>query len=402
MANTTRKKIRPQAYGTFALAALVLVAVIFIFTTRSKSSAAFAAGRDYLKTQEEQNAQDIQNRLMEIDKAIDPEVIQNTDTVFSAYANSVIMGDSRAKGFMEYGYLPESKVLAEIGDSISAISRYTDQLAEQKPSYIFFTYGLNNMNPSLENGYDQSVIDEYERLIQQASEASPYSSIVVCAMLPVNEAAKASHPEYAGIEKFNEDMKKVAEKNGWIYADDSSLKLDEDQSWFEPDGEHFITSFYPLWAQNMMQEAYQATSVNKNAGSSSVNQSAKDDSSKDDSETKDPAKDDPQQADQNAASGSQSSDHSSGFAADSPASSADSARSNTQPSASEPVRNTDQPAENPQTDLQEDLSSGTLDASEEGLLDPEILNTGEPLDQVILDEDLAGADLITESGNPYE
>lgn len=88
---------------------------------------------------------------------------------------AVILGDSRANVFVEFGILDESKVLAEIGISLQGAGPYVKKAIQLNPEHVFLSYGLNNIDMNGEN--TTLFVEEYKKIIHTLKEGLPDSKI---------------------------------------------------------------------------------------------------------------------------------------------------------------------------------------------------------------------------------
>lgn len=230
-----------------------------------QSQAGLQQGRQYLKTQAEKNLDDITARLDAREQEEEQqrrdeeaeEITSSAVSIWPLFKDSVIIGDSRAAGFREYGSLPESQVLAVIGTNITAIPDLQDQIAKIQPKVIYVSYGINDVENSIgaangPNGFGEL----FEKNLKLLLEKSPHSRIVVNSIMETTPEVAASGPQWAQLPDYNRQIQEMCERNGWTYVDNSSLSQGGNAPIYEPDGIHFLASFYETWARNMLKASY--------------------------------------------------------------------------------------------------------------------------------------------------
>lgn len=165
-------------------------------------------------------------------------------SIFSLMNNAVVIGDSRAVGFSGYGYMPQDRVFAKIGASISSVSSYAADIARRQPEWIILAFGMNDLLISYPQGYQQAVQDQAAAL--QA--ASPSSKIIISSIIPASPSS--GRTELIDPSNYNAQLAAACQENGWYFIDCSPIVSPDI---YEPDGVHFIPSFYPVWAAWLMQ-----------------------------------------------------------------------------------------------------------------------------------------------------
>lgn len=236
---------------TGLIAAVIIGCGVFFFT---RSDSATASGIAYLNSQDAVN---IDNLISETATKRRSRMLQAVEegksTIFSLYNNSLIFGDSRVYGFGSYGFVPEKQVLAEAGATIQNITDYIDVVQSTQPEKIYFSYGVNDMGLNIgedrgENGYAAV----FEEQIDQLLAVSPNSQIIINSIIPATPARIEESPRWGKTDEFNQQIKALCEKRGWTYVDNSALADGGNADIYQPDGVHFQTNFYPIWAQNMI------------------------------------------------------------------------------------------------------------------------------------------------------
>lgn len=209
-------------------------------------------GIEYLKEAEKGDVASIEHKiemLDEKDRAL-TEAEAGGKNYKAVFSNSVIMGDSISLGFTAYDHLTTSSVVAKSGVAISDISEQMEIVKEMQPKVIFLSYGSNDVEKYGENV--SAFIKDYKKVIKTLSEDLPNAKIFVNSIFPVRKDAVERQPLYAYIEEYNVRLQKMCDEMQIAFLDNTSLARTE---YFEQDGVHFISSFYPVWLEHMQTEA---------------------------------------------------------------------------------------------------------------------------------------------------
>lgn len=217
----------------------------------------YQEGIAYLDAQQQKDVSALETslnarRMQQLAQAVE----EGRISVFSLFSNSIILGDSRALGFSEYGFLPESQVRAVLGYTIENASEFTDVVQSMQPDVIYLSYGVNdtakNVGGNLgENGYAQV----FEQQVDSLLAVSPNSKIVINSIIPVSEIGQEETVGWENIDAFNAQLADLAARRGWIFVDNNVLAANGTADIYEPDGIHFHKDFYPLWAEYMTSAA---------------------------------------------------------------------------------------------------------------------------------------------------
>ncbi len=273
-----QKREYPSEYGKkgfgfgriqliITIAAVILV-VLFIAVAAGKENtdaedADVSRGTAYLQELEAQSTDSVENDIQQKKIAEQSqqgqqkldELLSGDVDVWSMFSDYVILGDSRAEGFYVYQYLPESRVLAEKGDSYLAIDDHLTEIQNLSPLHIYVTYGMNDISNGLvssTDGFWQLVTEQTAKL----RDAAPNATIYICSILPVTDAAIAETPTLGDAGTYNTVLEQVCSEQGYRYVDNSEVVANHSDL-YEPDGIHFNAAFYEYWAANMLTAQYQ-------------------------------------------------------------------------------------------------------------------------------------------------
>ncbi len=181
----------------------------------------------------------------------------NDDTadVWSLFEDFTIVGDSRVMGFSFYGYLPDDRIMADMGWQITNVPALLPYLEVQHPSDIYFEFGINDLY-----FYDtaEEYAETYADVLSQVKETLPDASLYVNSILLVNDHALSVRPYYAPLPEFNEALRAMCEEKGYVYIDNDDL-CNANWDIYEPDGIHVQAWFYDDWAKNLIMAMYDNT-----------------------------------------------------------------------------------------------------------------------------------------------
>lgn len=227
-----------------ALCVVTVCALLFIAGVFTPSHhAATATSTDTSTTQAEQNDVDTTLHLSEVPEG---------DELWAAFDDSVIMGDSRAYGFLSNGYLDSDHVIADAGMRINTITYHEqdEALAAANPNAIYLCFGLNDISIGI-----WPTFDDYEPVLDEAitdlHALCPNATIYVNSILPVYDPAYEVSSAWRNIPQWNERLKSYCDENGLVFIDNTALCEEHRDLWVD-DGIHLRSEFYPYWAHDMI------------------------------------------------------------------------------------------------------------------------------------------------------
>ncbi len=182
---------------------------------------------------------------------------------------TTFIGDSRTNGLLTYQLLPPEQVFAIDGstqktirnDPFIQLGPDSDQLTveqaveQRQPHRLVIAFGVNAIPLMTEEEFMQ----EYDLLIDQLTDVSPNSRIVIQAILPVSgwKYQEMSYLTNENIDHYNRLLKEYSEENGYIFFDISSEFKDEEgnlaREFDAGDGLHFNQNFYQHYIQLLIQ-----------------------------------------------------------------------------------------------------------------------------------------------------
>lgn len=176
------------------------------------------------------------------------------DGVWDQFDKYVFLGDSRVVGFNVFGFLPAERVLAEQGDTILAISDRMDAMKELEPSYIFISYGINDIGI----GFWQTAgdyADAFSEEIDDLRKEFPDAQIYVNSIIPATDEAVEGVSIWGKIPEYSDALKKMCAEKGIPFIDNTKL-IEEHKELYAGDGVHLLAEFYPYWAENQLLGIY--------------------------------------------------------------------------------------------------------------------------------------------------
>ena len=254
--NIKNRNKNNKRYLIYAGVVVAIVIVVLLITEgvslMTKSRVTTKEGIEYLTKAENGDVTSIEHKISMLDEkdraSLEGEAYTvNYKVVFS---NCVIMGNSIAKGFNLYDYLGNSNVVAKTGVSVKDLEDEIAIVKDLKPGVIFLSYGTNDVELYKENV--SGFIKDYKNVIDTINEELPDSKIFVNSIFPVRRDAIDEIPEYQYIDEYNDKLQKMCDDMQVAFLDNTDIVSTE---YYEQDGVHFISEFYPLWADAMAQEA---------------------------------------------------------------------------------------------------------------------------------------------------
>lgn len=172
---------------------------------------------------------------------------EETRSLKERFASTVIFGDSITEGFTEYDVLNVSSVISGTG---LERKEQIEKLKEVNPKVVFVAYCASDILDS--EGDTEVYIKEYRKRVEDIRKVLPEASVFVNSLLDVNSTAASAEKQYEKLEDYNQALREMCDKLQIGFTDNSSLILTQ---YFEEDGVHFKSGFYPIWAERMAEVA---------------------------------------------------------------------------------------------------------------------------------------------------
>lgn len=259
----TDRRVRIAA-AAGALAVILCIVIFSVMRGRSKAAgeqAELQKSLAFLESLELTGAEGVHAAIRSAEQAkireeLD-ELLAKIDSgetdIWSYFSDAVILGDSRADDFQYNNFLPKSRILADMGAMCTDAEKYLDTALELYPSQVYFTYGMNDVDGSWDT--TEGFIEAYRRIIRKYMDELPYAEFFVSSIIPVNQHAIDSDPNYLKIPEYNAAMKKMTEELGIAWIDCDHM-LDGHEDYYDTDGQHFFPEAYPLWAKLMLKARF--------------------------------------------------------------------------------------------------------------------------------------------------
>lgn len=145
---------------------------------------------------------------------------------------TVIVGDSRASAFANYGLWPKNQVQFTFNAVLYAEESIFTNTVAQNPARIIFMNGIDDLMSF--TPYWANV--NYEKYIMKFLDQLPNVDVYVVEVLPVTEEAAAGKEGLQGIDELNKLNKEMCQKNNWTYVECSE---GFDPAYYANDGIHY-------------------------------------------------------------------------------------------------------------------------------------------------------------------
>ena len=249
MKRIRRKTKRRIILGAIAVAAVLLIILIVngvrsIFTGHPDTS----AGVEYIQQEEAGDVAAIEEKISQLEAQDNNG--EDTRSLKEKFMGAVVVGDSITEGFAEYDVLNASSVVAQIGVHLTELDDMIAKVKELSPGIVFLSLGMNDVTAT--NGDTEQFTSEYKAVIEQFQEEVPDAHIFVNSIFPVQDSAASEEAALASIPQYNEALQTLCESMSVGYIDNTDLVQDQ---YYEQDGIHFKSEFYPIWGENMAEVA---------------------------------------------------------------------------------------------------------------------------------------------------
>ena len=248
-----RKDVRKIAIGGVC----VLTGVILIFgikkgiTVLKTEKTETKKGVEVIRKLEQADISQIEGKILELERSemeANPELY--SQSMKARFSNALVLGDSITEGFVEYDFLRESSVIAELGMKVTDVTEKLDTIRTLNPQTVFLSYGMNDIAVT---GGDAKVFKEnYKEVLEDIREILPGAAIYINSIFPVQQMKIDESPVYGSLDTFNQTLRDLAEEEGVTFIDNTEIVREE---YYEPDGVHMTSEIYPLWLVNMAEVA---------------------------------------------------------------------------------------------------------------------------------------------------
>lgn len=163
------------------------------------------------------------------------------------FADTVVIGDSRAKGIVDCGVLTENEVAYYGGASVGTLYETTARGAAMMRSKALFIVGLNDLGWYHANA--SAFKADLINLIASYLAINPNCEIYLQEILPVQEYGRSIWVKMDYIPVYNAAIQEVCAEYGYTFVSANAYALPEYVN--SNDGAHFGQQFYLLWAQTI-------------------------------------------------------------------------------------------------------------------------------------------------------
>lgn len=264
----SRRRIAPFVKLLIPLVLLVILFAILL-TKCSESSPesleqhSISEGVSYLESLENMDATIVDKHLKELREAEIQsmkderlEQVRNGEvSIWSLFKDYVFMGDSRTCGLIFGNYLDNSRILASYGGTIADIEYYIPDIEKLNPSYIFVCFGLNDI---VQIGWEtpEAYAKDYNAILDNLQQQFPDAKIFVNSIFHCYEPAFSTRWEkWREAPEYSAAVGKMCEEAGYYFIANENID-DSMKDYWQEDGIHFISDFYPIWATNIIMEVY--------------------------------------------------------------------------------------------------------------------------------------------------
>lgn len=252
------------------VAAIALIAVIIALIIASSQNGVLPGsvqeGVNYIKSMEAADVEAVDSRVNAVRQSIffdelDQKLSEDPDYVWTALdqIGTVIYGDSRMVPFASYGFMDESRVLADGGENLLSIEKHWDELQAAHPNLVVLGYGLNDI------GWPYTTPEEYCEAVMgyvdTIQEMLPDAHIYIQSILIPRERMEEWY-DMPGLSSKAREWDPVEQEyfrdHGYKVIDVSDL-VEEHEDQFGDDGAHFYPGFYPYLAERYLKTYLQDT-----------------------------------------------------------------------------------------------------------------------------------------------
>ena len=143
------------------------------------------------------------------------------------YSDSVFLGDAVVSGISYYGFLDDSKVVADGNLTTDKALDRVDSVVSSNPSKVFIMLGINDVNYGT-RGADV-IAENLITLANEIKSSAPSANIYILSVLPVTnsfETRTTNQISQAAINDVNDTVGALAESAGITYIDIASAFKD--------------------------------------------------------------------------------------------------------------------------------------------------------------------------------
>lgn len=234
------------------LVVVVLIAGIMIaegISGMKKKKTDTSEGLKIIEQAESADVTAIETKIGQLE-AKDSKGQEDTRSLKEIFGSAVVMGDSISEGFIEFDILNTSSVISKIGVELDELDEQVEQLVKVNPQVVFLTFGANDILAT--KGDEKAYIEQYKALIEEIQTKLPETKIFINSIFPVQKWRVEEEPLFEHIDAYNQALGEMCDKLQIAYVDNTELVSER---YYESDGMHFKSDFYPIWARRMAEFA---------------------------------------------------------------------------------------------------------------------------------------------------
>lgn len=248
MDNKNRRRLAIAGVSVVVLL-LIVVLVVDGISGLSRNKTDTSEGLTIIEKAETADVTTIETKIQALEEKEASEA-EDARSLKEIFATAVVMGDSIAEGFTEYDVLNASSVVAQMGVELDGLKEQIAKAKELNPQVVFLSYGLNDIVTT--DGDTELFVEKYKAVIESFRKELPDTKIFVNSIFPVQQKVTAEVPEYEDVDAYNKALRELCDKLQIAFVDNTQLVEDK---YYEDDGIHFKSDFYPVWAERMVEVA---------------------------------------------------------------------------------------------------------------------------------------------------
>lgn len=244
-----KKSKRKLIIGCLVFMAILVVAIAAVEVARGVSGKNIdtSEGLEIIQQAEQADLSEIEIKIQKLEEKNSAGEEGQQWSLKERFSSTVVLGDTITGGFSECDVLNASSVISGTG---TEWEEQMKKLKEVNPKVVFLAYCIDDILES--NGNVKSYIKQYRQRIEDVRKAVPNASVFVNSLFAVSSSALEKEEGYGAEEEYNEQLQKMCDKLQIAFVDNSSLSF---ETYYEEDGIHFKSEFYPVWAERMAEVA---------------------------------------------------------------------------------------------------------------------------------------------------
>lgn len=161
---------------------------------------------------------------------------------------ALVVSDSMGEGLSAYKVLNEENVIWHRGRRVDNMDIDIDKILEFNPSYIFMSYGANDIK--WWGGNAEKFINAYKTQIENLQSKLPNTKIIINSVLPVGKKAIEKDESFTHQEEFNTALKALAKEMNLDFIENGFIVY-TDENPYSSDGVHPKSFFFFAWGKHM-------------------------------------------------------------------------------------------------------------------------------------------------------